>query len=119
MKEEIWQGTMFEALAHTLKQDGLRAVQPGNNPEDPSYRNFLAQGPEWDAWETYGNWPHGRVRLRNGSRSIVLTKDMDTWELWFYYMEKPVLAKHNESPDAIRIYAEGLLRLEAELEASE
>jgi hypothetical protein len=43
MKEEIWQGTMFEALAHTLRQDGLRAVQPGKTPEDPSCRNFLAR----------------------------------------------------------------------------
>jgi hypothetical protein len=83
-------------------------------PDRPAW----AQGPEWEKWDRYGD-------------GMILRTELSSIEIWkspvgVYYrasIESPHFENSGSimcnSVNALRIYAEGLLRLEAELEASE
>jgi len=78
-------------------------------------RPAWAQGPEWEKWLPscdsvfcYGRSYEFSIAVDVSCFVMRVDNPNDSWT-W----------KYHNSPDALRIYAEGLLRLEAELEASE
>jgi hypothetical protein len=81
-------------------------------PDRPAW----AQGPEWEAWlEVPGE---GLVYHYGYGKAIMIRKG-EKYVVWVEARNCSISMKIRKSPDALRIYAEGLLRLEAELEASE
>ena len=86
-------------------------------PDRPAW----AQGPEWEKWTPV----HcvGVVLLINGLQWFRIAEsywdDKNQTRCFSLYCRGSDGSIEHNSPNALRIYAEGLLRLEAELEAAE